>query len=81
MNNRSIINSDTFEKIFKDNEDILANMAASLTKNKINKYKNNITSNKNNPKELRYIITMPNDELIEIKDTYTKKNIIINLKK
>ena len=81
MNNRPIINSDTFEKIFEDKEDILADMAAPLTRNKKSKFKNKITSNKNNPTKLTYIITMSNDERIEIKDTYSKDNIIIILKK
>ena len=81
MNNRPIINSDTFEKIFKDKEDILADMAAALTRNKKSKFKNKINCKKNNPKKLRYIITMSNDERIEIKDTYSKDNIVIILKK
>lgn len=81
MNNRPIINSDTFEKIFEDKEDILADMAAALTRNKKIKFKNKITCNKNNPKKLRYIITMSNDKRIEIKDTYSKDNIVIILKK
>lgn len=81
MNKRAIINSDTFDNIFKNKENLLAEMAASLTKEKKNKYQNQITSNKKNPKNLRYIITMPDDETVKIKDTHNKKNIIINLKK
>ena len=81
MNKRATINSDTFEKIFNNKENLLSEMATSLTKEKTNIYQNQITSNKNNPQKLRYIITMPNDETIIIKDTYKKENIIINLKK
>ena len=81
MNKRATINSNTFEKIFNNKENLLSEMATSLTKEKTNIYQNQITSNKNNPKKLRYIITMPNDETIIIKDTYKKENIIINLKK
>ena len=81
MKERSIINSTNFDKIFKDKEDILEDMATALTRDKKEKYKNKITCDKKNPKNLRYIITMPNDKTIKIEDTYTKKNIIINLKK
>ena len=75
MNNRPLINSDTFENIFKDKED----MARSLTRNHKNKYKNKITSDKNNPNNLRYIISMPNDYTIIIKDTKNNNNTIISL--
>ncbi len=81
MKERPTINSDTFNEIFKDNEEILVDMAASLTRNKKSKFKNKITCNKNNPKNLRYIITMPSDEIIEIKDTLDKNNMIIFLKR
>ncbi|MBQ6494871.1 MAG: hypothetical protein IJI49_02590 [Bacilli bacterium] len=81
MKSRQTINSDNFETIFINKEDILSEMASSLTKENINIYINNITSNKNNPNKLKYIITMPKDNIIVIKNTKNNKERIINLTK
>ncbi len=79
MKERPTINSDTFEKIFINKEKDLELMASSLTKENINKYKNNITSNPNH--KLKYLITMPNDNTLTITNTETNEKININLKK
>ena len=79
MNNRPTINSDTFENIFKNKEELLEDMVKSLTRENNNKFKNRITSDKNNPNNLRYIISMIDDNTINIIDTKTNNNTIIHL--
>ena len=79
--NRQTINSDTFSKIFADKEDLLANMATSLTRLSYSTFKNNITCNLSNPNNLDYIISMPDDNTIKLINTKTNKKIIYKLKK
>lgn len=74
---RPIINSSTFNEIFKNDPETLAMIAASLTKEDITFFKNNITCNPNNPNNVDYLINMPND--YEIKITNTKNNKIITI--
>lgn len=81
MKNRPVINADTFERIFSDNEDVLAKMAASISKLKYEDLENNITCNVNNYKNVRYIMTMPDDDLFVIKDLKENDDILIYLKK
>ena len=81
MKTRQTINSDSFQTIFKNQPTLLAQLASSLTHKDINIYLNNITANINNDNKLQYIVTMPKDKIILIKDTYNNKEITINLKK
>lgn len=78
---RSTINSNTFLNIFKDKEDLLARLASSLTRNDYEIFKNNITSDDNNPKKFEYIIKMPNDNTIKLINTKTKEIKIFKLDK
>ncbi len=81
MKKRQTINSDSFQTIFKNKPILLAELASSLTHKDKNIYLNNITTDINNNDKLQYIVTMPKDKIIIIKDTYNNKNITINLKK
>ena len=81
MKTRQTINSDSFQTIFKNQPTLLAQLASSLTHKNINIYLNNITADINNEDKLQYIVTMPKDKIILIKDTYNNKEITINLKK
>lgn len=81
MKTRQTINSDSFQTIFKNKPTLLAQLASSLTHKDINIYLNNITADINNEDKLQYIVTMPKDKIILIKDTYNNKEITINLKK
>ena len=81
MKTRQTINSDSFQTIFKNQPTLLAQLASSLTHKDINIYLNNITADINNEDKLQYIVTMPKDKIILIKDTYNNKDITINLKK
>lgn len=81
MKTRQTINSDSFQTIFKNQPTLLAQLASSLTHKDINIYLNNITANINNDNKLQYIVTMPKDKIILIKDTYNNKEMTINLKK
>ncbi len=81
MKTRQTINSDSFQTIFKNKPNLLAQLASSLTHKDINIYLNNITANINNDDKLQYVVTMPKDKIILIKDTYNNKEITINLKK
>lgn len=81
MRKRQTINSDSFQTIFKNKPTLLAQLASSLTHKDINIYLNNITADINNEDKLQYIVTMPKDKIIIIKDTYNNKEITINLKK
>ena len=81
MKTRQTINSDSFQTIFKNKPTLLAQLASSLTHKNINIYLNNITADINNEDKLQYIVTMPKDKIILIKDTYNNKEITINLKK
>ena len=81
MKTRQTINSDSFQTIFKNKPNLLAQLASSLTRKDINIYLNNITADINNKDKLQYIVTMPKDKIILIKDTYNNKEITINLKK
>ena len=81
MKKRQTINSDSFQTIFKNKPTLLAQLASSLTHKDINIYLNNITTDINNNDKLQYIVTMPKDKIIIIKDTYNNKDITINLKK
>lgn len=81
MKTRQTINSDSFQTIFKNKPTLLAQLASSLTHKNINIYLNNITADINNEDKLQYIVTMPKDKIILIKDTYNNKDITINLKK
>lgn len=76
---RSIINSDTFQKIFINKEDLLASMVSSLTEIDYKMLKNNITCDSKNPNKFNYVIRMPKDYILEILNTKNKKKIIINL--
>lgn len=78
--NRSIINKDTFEKIFCNQEELLARMASSLTRLDYDIFNNNITCNLDNLKKVDYIISMPDDDIIKIINVKTNEKIIINLK-
>ena len=69
------------EDIFKDKEDLLARLASSLTRNDYEIFKNNITSDDNNPKKFEYIIKMPNDNTIKLINTKTKEIKIFKLDK
>lgn len=75
---RAIINSSTFKKIFKDNEELLAMMASSLTQTDLEKFQNNITCNEDNPNNCDYLIDMPDDNTITIINRKTNEVIIIN---
>ena len=81
MKTRQTINSDSFQTIFKNQPTLLAQLASSLTHKDINIYLNNITADTNNEDKLQYIVTMPKDKIIIIKDTYNNKEMTINLKK
>ena len=81
MKKRQTINSDSFQTIFKNKPILLAELASSLTHKDKNIYLNNITTDINNNDKLQYIVTMPKDKIIIIKDKYNNKNITINLKK
>ena len=81
MRKRQTINSDSFQTIFKNKPTLLAQLASSLTHKDINIYLNNITADTNNEDKLQYIVTMPKDKIIIIKDTYNNKEMTINLKK
>ena len=81
MKKRQTINSDSFQTIFKNKPILLAELASSLTHKDKNIYLNNITTDINNNDKLQYIVTMPKDKIIIIKDTYNNKDITINLKK
>ena len=78
---RATINSDTFEKVFKDKEELLGQMISSLTRLDYNKFKNNITCNKKNISKVDYFVEMQNDNVIVVTNTKTKEIIVINLKK
>lgn len=75
----STINKETFNKIFNNREDILAMMASSLTRKNINIFKNNITCDLDNRNNKQYIIWMPEDNIIKIKNTKNDKIITVNL--
>lgn len=76
---RAIINSDTFYEIFKDKEEVLAMMVASLTRIDRDKLENNITSDINNPKKLDYVVWMPEDYILKIKNFKSNDIITIDL--
>ena len=75
----STINKETFNKIFNNKEDILAMMASSLTRKNINIFKNNITCDPDNKNNKQYIIWMPEDNIIKIKNTKNDKIITVDL--
>ena len=77
---RSIINSDTFEKIFINKKDLLASLVSSLTEIDYKKLKNNITCDSKNPNNFNYVVRMPKDYILEILDTKKGRKIVINLK-
>jgi predicted methyltransferase len=78
---RATINSNTFYDIFKDKDDILEMMVTSLSNINIKKVKNNITCNINNPKKLDYVIWMPEDNVLKIKNIKNNEILTINLNK
>ena len=80
MTNQTI-NKNTFNKIFINKEDLLAQMISSLTRINIKEFKNNITSNINNPKNYKYIVTMKDNNTFKLINTKTNKIKKINLKK
>lgn len=77
---RSIINSDTFNKIFAGKEDLLAEMAVALAGIDYKLVENNITCDAKNPNDLDYIIRMPYDSRLEIFNTKSGIKITIDLK-
>lgn len=78
---RATINSNTFYDIFKDKDDVLEMMVTSLSNINIKKVKNNITCNINNPKKLDYVIWMPEDNVLKIKNIKNNEILTINLNK
>ena len=60
------INNKTFSIIFSDKEELLEELASSLTRENRKLFKNNITCNVNNPENKDYIISMPDNNTIKI---------------
>ena len=81
MNQRQTINSDNFNNIFKNKNNIIEELASKLTKINIQNFHNNITTDTKNKKKLQYIIEMPNDNTFIITNTKNNTKTIINLKK
>ena len=63
---RATINSNTFITFFKDREDLLARLAASLTRCDYKIFANNITSDPLNEKKVEYVMKMPDDNTIKL---------------
>lgn len=78
---KATINSKTFAYIFQDHEELLAKLASSLTRDDYKVFSNNITSDPLNPKKLKYVIKMPDDNTIKIINTKNKTMKIFKLKK
>lgn len=78
---RATINSNTFITFFKDREDLLARLAASLTRCDYKIFANNITSDPLNEKKVEYVMKMPDDNTIKLINTKNKDVRVFKLKK
>lgn len=78
---RATINSNTFITFFKDREDLLARLAASLTRCDYKIFANNITSDPLNKKNVEYVMKMPDDNTIKLINTKNKDVRVFKLKK
>lgn len=78
---RATINSSTFITFFKDREDLLARLAASLTRCDYKIFANNITSDPLNEKKVEYVMKMPDDNTIKLINTKNKDVRVFKLKK
>lgn len=78
---RATINSSTFITFFKDREDLLARLAASLTRCDYKIFANNITSDPLNEKKVGYVMKMPDDNTIKLINTKNKDVRVFKLKK
>ena len=78
---RATINSNTFITFFKDREDLLARLAASLTRCDYKIFANNITSDPLNEKKVEYVMKMPDDNTIKLINTKNKDVKVFKLKK
>ena len=78
---RATINSNTFITFFKDREDLLARLAASLTRCDYKIFANNITSDPLNEKKVEYVMKMPDDNTIKLINTENNTVEVFKLKK
>ena len=78
---RATINSNTFITFFKNREDLLARLAASLTRCDYKIFANNITSDPLNEKKVEYVMKMPDDNTIKLINTKNKDVRVFKLKK
>ena len=78
---RATINSSTFITFFKDREDLLARLAASLTRCDYKIFANNITSDPLNEKKVEYVMKMLDDNTIKLINTKNKDVRVFKLKK
>ena len=78
---RATINSNTFITFFKDREDLLARLAASLTRCDYKIFANNITNDPLNEKKVEYVMKMPDDNTIKLINTKNKDVRVFKLKK
>ena len=78
---RATINSNTFITFFKDREDLLARLAASLTRCDYKIFANNITSDPLNEKKVEYVMKMLDDNTIKLINTKNKDVRVFKLKK
>ena len=78
---RATINASTFSKIFSERTDVLEMLAASFMKMDRQIFKNNITCSLDEVDKCDYFISMPDDDVIKIKNIKTSKEYIFYLKK
>ncbi len=78
---RATINSNTFITLFKEREDLLARLAASLTRCDYKIFANNITSDPLNKNKVKYLMKMPDDNTIKLINTENNTVEVFKLKK
>ena len=64
-----------------DKEDLLEELASSLTREDIKLFRNNITCNISNPNNMDYVISMPDNNTIKIVNVKLNKARVFKLEK